>query len=256
MLERASALLLCTVLVAGTPRAANDPFVGRWKLVKASDEMKVTSVGANTYAFDFGGGADAVETIVVDGTDQPGAAGTTLSVAAHGPNWKVVRKKGGQTLITANWTLSKDGSTLHDNFTLLGPNGSKSTVDYVYTRRVPGKGSGFAGTWVSTIAAVAGDVTLDIRPYQSDGLSFITRTQSQYDTTNVSLDGKDHPGASAGSASSGRRLNARAIDIVRTSNGKITQTRQMHLSPDLKTLTLTVSVAGEDDPKTYIFERQ
>jgi len=91
-----------------------DLFVGRWKLLKLTDQMKVTKVGANKYAFDFGG---VVETIVVDGTDQSASAGTTLSVAADGPNWKVIRKKGSRMLLTATWTLSKDGKSLKDDFT-------------------------------------------------------------------------------------------------------------------------------------------
>lgn len=254
MFKRASQLLLCTVLVAGTSRAANDPFVGQWKLVKVTDEMKVTNVGANTYAFDFGGGADAVETIVVDGTDQPGVGGTTLSVAVVGPNWKVVRKKSGQMVVSGNWTLSEDGSTLRDNFTQYGPDGSPSTVDYVYKRKAAG--SGFAGTWVSMIAAFNGDITLDVVPFETDGISIITTAPPQHDTTNLVLDGNEHPGASAHATSSARRLNARAVEVIRKSNGKITQTREMTLSPDLKTLTLTVRIAGEDDPKMYVFERQ
>jgi len=53
--------------------AAESPFIGDWKLdpskTRMPDEMKVESKGGNKYAFDFGGG---VETIVVDGSDQPG----------------------------------------------------------------------------------------------------------------------------------------------------------------------------------------
>ncbi len=256
MFKRASELLLCTFLMASTSWTANDPFVGQWKLIKVSDEMKVTSVGANKYAFDFDGAGQSVETIVVDGTDQPGLGGTTLSVTADGPNWTVVRKKGGQTLLTANWTLSKDGSTLRDNFTMVGANASPSTVDYLYTRRAAGGGSGFAGTWVSTITTVNGDIRLQVRPYASDGLSLVVSGPSQHDTTYVRFDGKDHPGASAGSALSARRLNARAVEIMRKSNGNITQTRQMKVSSDLKTLTLTVHIVGDDDPKIYIFQRQ
>ena len=49
-------------------------------------------------ALDFGGG---VETIVADGTDQPGLSGTTVSITVGGPDaWKIVRKKDGRTLVT------------------------------------------------------------------------------------------------------------------------------------------------------------
>ena len=74
MAKRAFQLLLVACLAAGTLWAANDPFVGKWKLnpskSKLTDQMKVEAIGANKYAIDFGGGA--TENIVADGTDQPG----------------------------------------------------------------------------------------------------------------------------------------------------------------------------------------
>ena len=43
----------------------------------------------------------AVDTIVADGSDQPGLRGTTLALTVEAPNkWKVVRKKEGRTLLT------------------------------------------------------------------------------------------------------------------------------------------------------------
>jgi len=45
--------------------------------------IKVESVAGDKYAFDFGGGS--AETIAVNGTDQAGIAGTTVSVIAEGP---------------------------------------------------------------------------------------------------------------------------------------------------------------------------
>lgn len=210
--------------------------------------MKVTKVGAKRYAFDFGGG---VETIVVDGTDQPAGGGTTLSVAADGPHWKVIRKKGGRTLLMATWTLSKDGDSLKDDFTSFGQDGSRSNIKYVYERRAAGLG--FSGTWVSETAALNGAIMLQVRPYGSNGLSFIVPSQGQ--TLDVNFDGKDYPNAGASSASSGRRLNARAVEVILKTKGKIKQTQQIEVSPDLKTLTMTVHIVGKDQPFIYVFER-
>ena len=88
MSKRAFQLLLVACLVTDTLWAANDPFVGKWKLnpsrSKLTDQMKVEAVGANKYALDLGGGA--IETIVADGTYQPGLDGTTLSVTVEGPS--------------------------------------------------------------------------------------------------------------------------------------------------------------------------
>jgi hypothetical protein len=53
--------------------ATDNPFVGDWKLNRSKsrlvDEMKVESLAANKYSFDFQGNG-VVETIVIDGTPQ------------------------------------------------------------------------------------------------------------------------------------------------------------------------------------------
>ena len=249
MIRRIFQLCLIAGLTTSPLQAQTDPFTGTWKLVKLTDQMKVTKIGDTRYAFDFGGGA---ETIAIDGTFQPGYAGTTLSVAADGPRWKVVRKQGSRMLLTATWTLSPDGNSLYDDFTSFGQDGSRSTVKYHYARKAAG--SGFAGTWVTTSAAVNSGTTIQIRPYEGTGLSIFTPSIGQ--TLHAIFDGKEYPGATAGSTTSARRLGASIVEIVRKSNGKITLTRRLALSPDLKTLTMTEHVAGTEQPYIYVFERQ
>lgn len=255
MFKRSIQLLLFVCLVMGALWAADNPFVGKWKLnpsrSKLTDVMKVASVGANKYAFNLGGGSS--ETIVADGTDQPGLAGTTLSVTVEGPStWKVVRRKNGRMLLTATWNLSKDGNTLSDDFTGIETNGSTSNVKYVY-KRTAGE-SGFAGTWESTSEQVNFVYEIEIRTYEEDGLSIIDHTAEV--TQNSKFDGKDYPnmGANArpGSASSLRRVNEHALEMTDKTNGKIRDTRRLELSADLKTLTMTVQGA----PNIYVFERQ
>jgi len=258
MFKRTIQLLLVGWLAAAQLWAANDPFVGDWKLnpsrSKLTDEMKVESLGANKYAFDFGGGS---ETVVIDGTDQPGVFGTTLSVAAEGPeSWKIIRKKDGRMLLTANWKLSKDGNTLTDNFTGMNPNGSTYNVNYVYQRMAPG--SGFAATWISTNETVNSVFVLQVRPYDGDGLSFVDPSREQ--TKNVKFDGKDYPtlgpNAPRGSVSSLRRVNERALEMTDKINGKVLDTRQIELSSDVKTLTMTVHIVGRSEPNILVFDRQ
>lgn len=240
--------------------AANSPFVGDWKLnpskSKLVDEMKVESLAANKYGFDFQGNG-VFETIVIDGTDQPGDFGTTLSVTAEGPGaWKVVRKKDGRVLLTANWELSKDGNTLRDDFSAISPNGTASTVNYVYKRT--GSGSGFAGMWVSTSAAVNFVVVIHIRPYEGDGLSIINSSSL---TRNVKLDGKDYrnmgPNAAIVTTSAVRRLDVRTLELVdKSSNGKVYDTQKIELSSDLNTLSMIVQSEGRTQPNILVFERQ
>jgi len=251
---------ISTALATGASWAANNPFIGDWKLdpsrSKLADVMKVERLGSNKYAFDFG--VDSPETIVIDGTDQAGVSGTTLAVSVERPDaWKVVRKKDGRVRITANWELSRDGSRLTDNFNEILPDGSTSTVDYVYQRK--GQGSGFAGTWVSTSALVNSVYVLQIRPYEEDGLSIIN-SSSQL-TRNMKQDGKDYPntGANAAviSASSVRRLDEHTLEMTdKKSDGKVYDTQQFNLSSDLKALTVTIHTAGRDEPNILVFERQ
>ena len=254
--KRSVLLLLAASAVTGALWAAQDPFVGEWKLnpskSKLIDQMKVESRGGNKYDFDFGGGP---ERIVADGTDQPGVYGTMLSVTVEGPDsWKVVRKKDGRTLLTGKWKLSQDGNTLTDNYTEFQANGSPSTVNYLYKRIAAGQG--FAGTWENAMPLDSAFV-LQIRPYEGNGLSFI---RSPEDTRNLKFDGKDYPnvgrGIVQGSTSSARRVNERTLQITDKIKGKVTKSEQIELSPDHKTFTRTVRPVGQRDPNIFVFERQ
>jgi hypothetical protein len=251
-------LLLVGCLMTATLWAATDPFVGDWKFNPSRsqfiDVMKVESLGGNQYAFDFGGGP---ERIAVDGTDQQAIQGTLLCVTVEGPDrWKVVRKKDGRMLLTAAWKLSPDGNTLTDNYTGFQPDGSASTVNYVYRRTAAG--TGFAGIWESEIQLpMTSAFVLQIRPYEENGLSFI---RSPQDTRNFKFDGKDYPlegnGFAKGSTSSARRVDERTLEIIDKINGKVTRTERRELSADLKTLTRTVRMVGQRDPNIFVFERQ
>lgn len=257
MVKRTFQLVLLACLVTATVSAATDSFVGDWKLnpskSKLIDKMKVESLGGKKYAFDFGGGP---ERVVVDGTDQPAVYGTKLCVAVVGPDsWKVVRKKDGRMMLTATWKLSQDENTLSDNYTEFGPNGVPSTVNYMYKRTAAGQG--FAGTWESPMPIDSAFV-LRIRPFEENGLSFVN--SSEETTRNVRLDGKDYPNVgrhvAEGSTISARRVDAHTLEITEKSKGKITQTEQIELSSDLKTLTRTVRPVGQHEPNIFLFERQ
>jgi hypothetical protein len=253
-------LVISTALATSALWAASNPFVGDWKLdptrSKLTDVMKVQRLNSNKYTFDFG--VDRPETIVIDGSDQAGVSGTTLSVSVERPDaWKVVRKKDGRVLLTANWKLSKDSNMITDNFSQISPNGAISTVDYVYQRK--GGGSGFAGTWVSTSAVVNFVYVLQIRPYEQDGLSIIN-SSSQL-TKNMKQDGKDYPNMGANAdivaASSLRRLDEHTLELTdKKGDGKVYDSQQIKLSSDLKALTISIYAAGRDEPNVFVFERQ
>lgn len=260
MLSRTFRSLLVACLVTSAAWAANDPFVGKWKVnpskSKLNDEMKVEVAGANRYTFTFAPGA--VDTVVVDGTDQPALQGTTLSVTVKGPNsWEVVRKMKGRTLLTGYWTLSEDGKTLNDAYTEYAPDGSPSSIPYVYERTAGS--SGFPGTWDSESEKVKAGIQLEIQPYEADGLS-LNGPDAEINKK-MKFDGNDYPdpdpSGDPGSASSGRRVNERSLEITDKFKDKITGTRQIELSTDLKILTMTVRLVGQSRPKSIlVFDRE
>jgi len=259
MSKRTLCFLTAACLITSSLYAANDPFLGKWKLNPSKsrfpDEMKVTAAGSNKYVFDFGAGQ--TETIATDGTDQPGIYGTTLAVTVEDANtWKVVRKKNGRTLLTAKWKLSDNGATLSDFYRQNQPDGSILSMDYLYQRAAPG--SGFAATWDSVSERMNSPYELEIAAYEGDGLAFNTPVERR--TRNVKFDGKDYPNVgpdvSPTAVSSGRRVNDRALEITDKHDGKVSDTRQVELSPDGKSLTISVHTIGRDKRNVFVFDRE
>jgi hypothetical protein len=259
MLLRSLRPILVVFLLTGALWAATDPFAGIWKLnpaqSKLTDQMRVEAAGPDTYTFIFSG--DNTETIVADGTDQPGIFGTTFAVTVLSPlQWKVVRKSGGHVAISAIWDLSPDGNTLTDNFTGYRADGSTSNLLYKYTR-VAGT-SGFAGTWESTEEQVNSTYEMQLQTYDENGLSFVYPAQKM--TKNIKFDGKDYaaqgPNLPAGYAISGRRLSDRAIELTDKIDAKIQDTEQVEVSSDGKTLTITTHIPGHSKPNIQVFDRQ
>ena len=253
--------LLRRVMVAwiatGTLWAAEDPFAGRWKMDPAKstmvDEMKVASAGGNRYDLDLGGGF--VEKIAADGTDQPGAYDTMLAVTVEAPDkWKVVRKKDGHIELVGNWTLSGDGGTLTDDYTEFDLKGAATThVLYKYLRT--GGGSGFAGDWVSTSQPTDAQV-VEIASWEGDGLSLARRGVTRH----VKFDGKDYAGEGAhlptGFADSGRRVDARTLELTDKIGDKVLDTQEMVVSADGTVLTVTMQPMGQTKPNVLVFERE
>ena len=251
--------LLFAILFTGISWAAQSPFIGEWKLdptkSRLPDEMKIQNDGGNKYTFDFAGDP---ETIVVDGSDQPGGyGGTQLSVKPEAPDsWVVQRKKDGKLLLRATWKLSKDGNTLADTFRGFEPDGSTLSMDYVYQRT--GGGSGFAADWKSVKETLNSPFSIQVKEFQGDGLSLII--PSEHRTKNVKLDGKDYPiegpNVAAGATCSIQRVNERTLEMTDKSKGKVTDSQQIQLSSDLKILTLTIHAVGQSEPNILVFQRQ
>ena len=246
-------LVAIASLAASSFWTANDPFVGKWRLdISRStivDDMRVAALGANKYAFNFEGAA--TETVVADGTDQPGLPGTTLAIKVEDPHsLTVVRKQEGRTIVSAHWKLSQDGRTLHDAFTGMQPDGSMLTVNQVF-KRMSGT-AGFAGTWESTTPPAGLKLELGIQPYANKGLTFVNPGSSK----NVVFDGREHAGDKKGLTVSARRSGARAMQYTTKNQGKVERAQRFELSSDGRTMTETVHLAGQTTPDVLVFERE
>lgn len=245
MINRSFALVLLACLALSGYAVASNPFVGDWKLNPSKstikDTMKVESIGDNRYRFDFGGGP---ESIVVDGTDQPSRVygGTSLSVAAEGDTWKVIRKNEGRMMLSAVWSVSADGGTLTDRYTGFGADGTRYEIVYTFERK--SAGSGFAGTWVSTSEeAVNFALELRIRPLAVDGLSII-------DPSSQIIGSRDFVPSLV------RRLDERTVELMRKKGDDApVPVLQLRLSEDLKTLTIGPHAARGDEPRFLAFDR-
>jgi hypothetical protein len=248
-------------VIAATSHAADESLLGKWKLnlakSKLADQMTIAPAGANRYALTFAGVGET-ETLAADGSDHPGVQGSTISVTIEAPGtWKIVRKRGGSTVLTAIWKLSDDGKTLTDTFISNQPDGSTSHIDLVYKRAENSvTNSGIPGTWETT-EEKTDPFEMEIRPYAGDGLSFIISGGAP--PSNVKLDGKDYPpvGASpaVGSATSARRVDDHSIEVIKKLGGKIVETREITVSSDLKTLTMTRRLVDQRLPNILIFDR-
>jgi hypothetical protein len=258
VLKRILEILPAVCLATSMASSAQSPFIGQWTFdssrSRTPDEMKVQSQGGNKYTFDFGGGA---ETIIADGSDQPGLYGTLLSAKAEAPDtWIIERKKDGRLMLRATWKLSGDGGTLTDYYREFETDGSTVSMDYVYQRA--GGGSGFAADWQSIKETRNTPLVMEVKAYEGDGLSFTTRAEQR--TQNVKFDGKDYPdngpNARQGASTSALRVDEHHLVITHKFNEKVTGTEDAGLSADLKTLTITLHFAGRDKPNVMVYQRQ
>jgi hypothetical protein len=258
MLKRISSALALTLLISGTLWAADDPFCGKWKLNQekskiAGRQLKIQDLGNNKYKFTFGNVSDTVTT---DGTDQPVHFGRTMSVAKEGPNtWKMVIKKDGKVMDSMIHALSDDGNSQTIKGTEMKPDGT--TSDYEAVLKRVGKSSGFSGTWESTDVKINSPDEWEIEPYGAHGLTF--NTPAYHDTLSMNFDGKDYteegPNVPPGSTSSGKHINANTLEITDKIKGQVMDHAKYEVSPDGKTLTLTIHQTGQPNPLIIVYDK-
>jgi len=250
--------LVLAGLLAGALWASDDPFCGKWKLNMekskfTGEQTKIQDLGGNKYKWTSG---DVSDTITYDGTDQPVHFGRTISMAPEGTNtWRMVIKKDGKVLSSMTHAISEDGKTQTIKGTSTKPDGTTSDFNVVW-KKVSG-GSGWGGTWEDAEVKFTSPDEWEISPYDGEGLSF--NTPAYKDVLSMKFDGKDYeetgPTVAPGSTSSGKRVNARTLEITDKVKGQVMDHTKYEVSSDGKTLTLTVHDTGQPKPLTIVYDK-
>jgi hypothetical protein len=254
-------LFVLSLLCMLSPRviAADDPFLGNWKLRLdrsrfAGFQEKIEDLGGYKYRFTTG---DKVETIVLDGEDHPNGKDTTWALRQIGPNrWKSIDKVNGQITATSIWTVSNDGQTFTSVTEGINPDGSPYKREFA-AKRLAGK-SGLTGIWTGAGPKEYIPTDWSIQPYQSDGLSFISKDGGE--RLDLKFDGKDYPDSgrhiAPGSTVSAQRVDQRTIEMAGKVNGKPAYLQRVQVSKDGRTLAVGIAAVNGAITAVYYYDRQ
>lgn len=257
-MKRTRFLIALACLLAGTLWASDDPFCGKWKLNMeksqfTGDQIKIQDLGGNKYKWTVGKISD---TIAYDGSEQAVHFDRTLSMTPDGANnWKMVIKKDGRIISSMTHTIAADGKTQTIKGTETKPDGTTSDFNAVW-KKVSG-GAGWGGTWQESDVKFTSTDEWEISPYETDGLSF--NNSGYQNVLNMKFDGKEYeekgPDVASGSTSSGKRVSGNTLEVTDKIKGQVIDHMKFEVSPDGKTLTLTVHETGQQKPLTFVYDK-
>ncbi|MGH9439723.1 MAG: hypothetical protein ACRD22_18015 [Terriglobia bacterium] len=194
--------------------------------------------------------------IIADGRYHPYKFGGTYSVKQESPDrWVLTNKRHGHVTAVHTWTWSDGGQQWNSETKGTRPDGSSYTISRTRTRI--GAGSGFAGRWESKRIQRSSWPNWVIKPHGQNGLLFDVPEYKEHQ--GIKFDGKEYPDhgptVAPGSTSSAKRIGTHTIQMTDELKGKVTDTQNLKVSPDGKTLTLTISRKGEATPEIIVFEK-
>ena len=243
------------ILDAASARAADDPFVGTWKLNVSKSgfsgyEREIKDLGGNKYEWFWA-------SLFMDAKEHPFTFGGTYIATQDSPDkWTVTRKHDGKMTSVGTWTLSDGGQQLKTEVQGTRADGTPYTQHTVYTRE--GGGSGIAGKWKVQHFQASSNSDWVIKPYGKDGLSFAWPTDKDHE--DIKFDGKDYPHEGprqmAGETSCAKRIDNYTIQLTDKVNGKVRSTQEVQVSQDGRTLTDTIHRSGDEKPLVLVYEKQ
>jgi hypothetical protein len=249
------------LLAAGAVYAAENPWVGTWKLDPAQSHL-----AGDTFTYSKGPGSllhfsDGV--VAYDfGTDSKAyksAYDRTTTWTQTGPNsWDSVTTRNGKVLGKAQRTLSADMKTLTIHHTGTRPDGAPFDDQDVYTRVAAG--AGLLGTWKSVkVGATGGPQTFVISSPAPGVLHYEVPDLQAH--AEGAADGTDHPLAGGntpeGMTISFKFVTPTQIKYVIKVNGKEDSEGVQTLAADAHSYTDVGWSAGKENEKqTAVFVRQ
>src|SRR5215475_13446353 len=184
-------LLALLSLISASAFAADETFVGNWKLNPDKSQFngltyKIEDAGGGQYRFIFG---DDVETMTLDGKAHTTKFGDTWSIKATGPNnWESTNKRDGKVTAKSKWTISEDGQTFTTMDENMRPDGSTGKTESTL-KRTEGT-SGLVGSWESVSVKLMSPLPMEIKKWQTEGYSYVVPAYKTH--LNFKLDGKDY----------------------------------------------------------------
>jgi hypothetical protein len=252
-----SAILVSVIALSA--RAADAPYVGKWKLniaksdfgeqtliyeQTAAGEMKVTTSGQSW-------------TFKTDGKDYPTPWGTMISYKTVNPTtWESSEKVNGKVTSTATMKLSSDGKSLIVDAKNVKAGGEVSNDSVVYDR-VSGT-SGLAGKWKTKNlkVGIAGTMTLAANGADGVMLTYVEEKGS----CSAKFDGKDAPATGpiwpSGWTCSIAKNGASGLDISWKKDGKLMGKDAFTVSADGNTLTDLGTVPGNTEKTRAVYDKQ
>ncbi len=253
------ALSLASIaLMAGILAAAEDPFIGTWKLNPAKSKFTGDSL---TFEKTAGGmrwsAAGESYEFKMDGADAPAVFGYTAAwKQVTDRTWETANKLGGKLLSTDYLTLSADGKTLTMETKGTKPDGTSYADSTVYKRETGT--DGLPGKWRNKQVKISAPGTMEFSAFEGGGLTW---KSVEFNTAwKGKLDEKDYPvsGPTVGEGftMSMKRLGPRTIEYTEKNNGKAIYRGTLTVSAAGKTLTHVGSPIAVHETTTAVFDRR
>lgn len=247
------------LVAAGTAFAADNPWVGKWKLDPAQskltgDTVHFASSAGGEMMYTAGGHTNKFK---LDG--QPykswsGAEGTWKKVDDNTVESHWTRN--GTDLATDTWTVSPDGKRLKVESKGTNPSGSSFDDVADYTR-VSGT-KGLLGSWKNTKTKMSEDRSFEMAAGGDHGMVWTIPDLKA--SVSVKMDGKDYP-AEGPTVPKGITLaltpvSSTSFKMMEKMNGAPLWHGTYTLSDDGKKMTVVGSPAKTNEPTTEVYLKQ